>query len=287
MNVHALLVPYDSAQRNARMGAGPERLFGAAIQPVLRERSTPLDLTVIEASQPFAAEIATAFHLHRLVASGVRTAICDDRFPLVLSGNCNAAIGTTAALRSNDLGIIWLDAHGDFNTPETTASGFLDGMGLATIAGLCWKNMASSIPGFRPLRGDNILHLGSRELSDGELRNMSECGAEQLSADDLNRDAARASLRAALQRLRARASNVYVHLDMDVLDPAEACANEFSPPGGLSVRTAADVLQAIADLFNISALGIASYDPAHDPEGRVTEAAKCLLRTVFPSSSTP
>ena len=79
--------------------------------------------------------MATAFELHGLVSGRVRQAIAEGGFPLVLSGNCNtAAIGAIAGAGPEDLGIVWFDAHGEFNTPETTTTGFIDGMGLA-IAG--------------------------------------------------------------------------------------------------------------------------------------------------------
>ena len=73
-----------------------------------------------------------------------------ERFPLVLAGNCNAAVGVVAGLGPG-AAVLWCDAHADFNTPETTTGGFLDGMGLATVTGRCWTSMAARVPGFVPV----------------------------------------------------------------------------------------------------------------------------------------
>src|SRR5215210_30309 len=155
MEVQPIVVPYDSGQRDVRMGAGPLQLLAEVVVPLF-PRCEPL---VIRAPAAFQSEIATAFRLNRIVAEEVRATIASRKVPLILSGNCNVAIGTTAGLDTSALGVVWLDAHGDFNTPETTTSGFLDGMGLATIAGLCWVNMAASVVGFRAVAGANILHI--------------------------------------------------------------------------------------------------------------------------------
>ena len=198
----------------------------------------------------------------------------------MLSGNCNAALGTVSGLQADGVGIIWLDAHGDFNTPETTESGMLDGMGLATLAGLCWKNLAASIPGFRPIRGNHIVHLGGRDVSPQELRNMQTAGVQIASTED-GGGRRESDTAAALQELRNRTENVYVHLDLDVIAQSELCANEFSPPGGLRVDRLEALLCKITALFNVKAVGIASYDPAQDPEGCAAHAAKRLVAPFF------
>jgi arginase len=84
---------------------------------------------VPEADPP--AEVAVAFELDRLVSEQVCEAVAEGEFPLVLSGNCNTSIGTLAGVGPEGLGVVWFDAHADFNTPETTTTGFMDGMGLA------------------------------------------------------------------------------------------------------------------------------------------------------------
>ena len=271
----AIVVPYDSGNRDVRMGAGPLRLLDTVIRPLMRERSLRCEVELVESPEAFPAEVSSAFALNRLVAEQVRAAVSDGGLPLILSGNCNAAIGTTAGLSDDTLGVIWFDAHGDFNTPETTPSGFFDGMGLAVLAGLCWKELAASVPGFRPFTAERILHVGGRDLDPAELHMMREGGVGLCIAADVEQ------LEPALQRLRDRTANVYVHLDLDVIAQAEGEANGYWAPGGLPVARIAQALQLIRELFNVKAVGVASYDPAYDGDGRVAAAAARLLGVIL------
>src|SRR5204863_505993 len=81
----------------------------------------------------------------------VRTVRASGQFPVVLSGNCNSAVGTLSGLTPARRAVCWFDAHGYCNSPDTTATGFLDGMGLATVLGLCWHQLAASVPGYHPV----------------------------------------------------------------------------------------------------------------------------------------
>src|SRR5262245_38510016 len=117
------MVPYDSGFRDARMGRGP-----AALLPAMPSRCEVEEITP---GGGFLGEVAMAFALAGQLADRVRAALAAERFPVVLSGNClPAALGTLAGLGPG-VGVAWLDAHGDFHTPETTQSGFVDGMALA------------------------------------------------------------------------------------------------------------------------------------------------------------
>src|SRR5439155_21217551 len=87
----------------------------------------------------------------RRIAVAVRAVRAAGQFPVVLSGNCNSAVGTLSGLTPARRAVFWFDAHGDCNTPDTTATGFLDGMGLATVLGLCWYQLAASVPGYHPV----------------------------------------------------------------------------------------------------------------------------------------
>ena len=170
MEIRLLLVPYDSGQRNVRMGAGPEHLCAAGLEKHLAAQGHQVDSEVIEpASRNWRAEVQTSFELMRAIAKHVRAARTARRFPVVLSGNCLAAVGVIAGLGPGT-GVIWIDAHGDFNTPQTTTSGFLDGMTLATATGQCWGELARSIEGFEPVPENAVVLLGARDLDPGEVR---------------------------------------------------------------------------------------------------------------------
>ena len=143
MKIRLFYVPYDSGRRSWRTGAGPERILAGGLIERLAAAGHPVATQVIEvAADSGTGEIATAFALNRRLAEGVADARAAGEFPVVLGGNCGTALGAVSGIGVEKTALLWFDAHGDFNTPETTLGGFLDGMGLAIIAGHCFRRLA-------------------------------------------------------------------------------------------------------------------------------------------------
>jgi arginase len=170
MEIQLLLLPYDTARRSWRTGRGPEHLLQAGLATHLLRRGDRVAEPQFIEDDPrqAAAEIRTAFELCRRLAAAVRAARVAGRFPLVLSGNCNSAVGTLSGLTPARRAIFWFDAHGDCNTPETTTTGFLDGTGLATSLGMCWRQLAASVSGFQPVAPETTFLLGARDFDPPE-----------------------------------------------------------------------------------------------------------------------
>ena len=272
--VRVILVPYDAGQRGFRMGRGPEALISHGLEEALRVTGPGISTVTVNPDNVPTFEVYTAFELDRLVAEEVKVAVDAGEFPLVLSGNCNTAVGTIAGAGAEDLGVIWLDAHPDFETPETTTTGFTDCVGLAITAGHCWNAMAATIPGFRPVPETRILPVGTRGMSQAERARLEGSGITVVDAAAINRDGLADVLGDALGSLRDRVEKVYVHLDLDVLDPdSVGPANEFAVPGGLTRAECEAATSMIGDHFTVVAAGIASYDPAFDGDGAVAKAA--------------
>ncbi|HJQ35522.1 MAG TPA: arginase family protein [Thermoanaerobaculia bacterium] len=241
-------VPYDSGHKGLRMGAGPFRLA----------QELGVDAEEIAPAGTFPREITTAFELNRALATRVREA---NDFPVVLSGNCGSAIGAAAGLGTERLAVLWFDAHGDYNTPDTSDSGFLDGMCLSILTGRSFHNLAKTIPGFTPVPPSRTIQVGSRDYSPGEREALVADGV-RMTPDFDGIDADR----------------LLVHVDLDVIDPQFGRANHFAVGGGLS---ADDVLRVIEKApFPIAGLVIASYDPACDPEGSIAAIAARIVRAV-------
>jgi len=144
MRTQIIQVPYDSGYKDYRMGRGP----GHIVRHLKAEKNFPVD--EVEVHDRFALEVGTSFAVARQLAEKVCNVAGSGAFPLVLAGGCISCVGTLAGLGAPPPAIIWLDAHGDFNTPETTISGFLDGMGLATAVGRCWGKPRSHCPRLPP-----------------------------------------------------------------------------------------------------------------------------------------
>lgn len=282
MEHQIIAVPYDSGHRNARMGRGPLRLADAA------RGSTPLarEPVVIESAAAFATEIGTAFELHRAVATAVASAVRAGRRPIVLSGNCNGSLGTIAGLQevppSTPLGVVWFDGHGDCSTPETFNGDFLDSMGLSTLTGRCWQTLTTTVPGFAPLPDASVVLIGGHGADEGSLRVLSNSAIEVIPPAAL-RDATGRSdaLEGALARLRHQGiARVYLHLDLDVLDARLCKANEYAPEGGLSRDELLSAIGTVCRGTQVAALGIASYDPGFDQDGRIAATALTVMEVV-------
>lgn len=280
--VQIIQVPYDSGNRSVRMGCGAEHLVNNGLAEVLQAEGYDVGIETIESNAEFRAEIQTQFEIYRLLARRVAEARENGRFPLVLSGNCGATIGAIAG--AERLGVIWFDAHGDFNTPETTTSGFLDGMGLAIAAGLCWKYLASSIPNFSPLAGKDILHVGGRDFDVEERNLFKQAGATVVDAAAINQTDVREALSSPIQNLLLNVETVHLHIDLDVHNPKEAPANEYvTEEGGLSVQQVTEAVKFIKENLAISSATIAAYDPKCDPQGKTLEVGFNLIRKILGS----
>jgi arginase len=254
------------------MGAGPDKLAAAADR--LRSRGVEVTQAVVEAPPGFRTEIGTTFALHRAVAVEVRAALAAPAFPIVLSGNCGAAIGALGGAGPGT-GLVWFDGHGDFNTPETTVSGFLDGMALAIATGRCFRPIAASVSGFAPVPDQDACLVGSRDFDPAERDAIESSGIGWVTVPSVRDGGAAAALAPALRRMQA--GQVHVHVDLDVHDPALAPANEFAPADGLTPAEVQECLRAIAAARPIRSASIAAYDPAVDPRGLALEAGVQLI----------
>jgi arginase len=268
MEIRLLLVPYDSGQRNVRMGAGPEHLRAAGLEKHLAAQGHQVDSQVIEpATLNWRAEVQTSFELMRAVSEQLRAARAAGRFPLVLSGNCLAAVGVIAGL-GPQTGAVWIDAHGDFNTPQTTMSGFLDGMTLATATGRCWVELARSIDGFEPVADKAVVLLGARDLDPGEGAALARSEIVRLSVESAPNEIERV-----LHSLAPTIEKFYIHLDLDALDPKEGRANGYAARAGFLNETLQQLLAKISSHLPVEAVTIAGYDPSYDAEGKVCAIA--------------
>jgi len=278
--VQILLVPYDSGHRGVRMGEGPDHLLRQGAVSALRASGLDVVTQYVETVRDFRTEIATHFELCAQVAARVAEAVTEGRRPVVLSGNCGIALGTLAGLHAGgvaDVGIVWLDAHGEFNTPDTTTSGFLDGMGVATITGRCWRAVAHGVSGFAPVRDEHVLLAGVRELDDAEGGLLATSGIRIVRAEMVRDDGVTAALGPALDALARRVQRVYLHVDLDVLDPLVGRANPFAPAGGLTRGELIDAVRLVRERFEIAGAGVASYEPSLDGDGAVFTAAVAVL----------
>jgi arginase len=279
-HVELVLVPYDCGLRGVRMGGGPEHLLERGMVGALEGDGHQVTVTRLESTVEPPAEIAVAFDLTRSLAAAVAAARVADRLPLVLAGNCFAAVGTLAGLSAGRTAVVWLDAHGDLNTPDTTASGLLDGMALATLTGRCWRGLVATVPGFAPLPDHRLVLVGARDLDPPEEALAAVVGIRRVKPRDLDRSGVRQALAPVAARMASGVDGFYLHLDLDVLDPAVAIVNEFSAAGGLDLEDLRAVVEVVAEAGPIMGAAMTALDPASDRDGRAAAAAITAARWI-------
>jgi arginase len=284
MSIQTILVPYDSGYRGQRMGRGPLHLSERGVHERLRAQGHDVSETTVDVSTTFPTELGTSFALYRAVSERVSSATTRGAFPIVLAGNCGSSLGTVSGVRAaspndqSDLGVIWLDAHADFNTPETTTTGFLDGTALAALTGRCWQALSASIPGYRPVSDAHVVLVGARDIDPGEERELGVSRVRRVEAARMQADGAAAALHSALTELARHVSRVYLHIDLDVHEPSEAQANQYPVSGGLSAATVRDLVRVVGERFSVVAAALTSYDPTCDP--RMREVALRLVEEI-------
>lgn len=267
MDISLIVVPYDSGQRAFRMGRGPEHLLNSGLADQLRRSGHSVRSRVLETTGD---AVTSAFDLAAQIAMCTRNAVADGAFPVVLAGNCISSVGALAGFDMRT-SLLWLDAHADFNTPETSPSGFLDGMALAVITGRCYREQAGAIAGFTPLADERIVMLGVRSIDDGEQAALQDVAVARSSRE----------LWRALARLDT--IDLYLHVDLDALDPSVLKANSFATRRGLSLHTLHDAIAAAQATRRIVGLALTAYDPDADVEQHGPAIALDIIARVISS----
>ncbi|MET3578751.1 arginase [Mesorhizobium robiniae] len=268
MKLTIILAPYDSGLYHSGFGQGPDAIIAGGLVDELALRGHDVVVEDIgEVGDAQRREIATGFAVCRAVATKVELARDDERFPIVLTGNCLTAAGAVAGDAADS--IIWIDQHGDLNTPETSAYGFLDGMALATTLGLCWRPMAATIPGFQAIDPSRCMLVDARDLDPDEKRLLDTLPVIRTQCADALDSVGRLKAAGAVQ--------AHLHLDLDVHDPHLLQVNRYTQPGGPSPDQLRRLVCGLARSIPIAGVTLSAYDPAFDAKGEVPPVVGQLL----------
>ena len=210
-------------------------------------------------------------------------------FPVVLGGDHSIAMGSVIGCRRGErTGVIWVDAHGDFNVPETSPSGNIHGMPLAALCGRGVPRLVDlgrpAVPG-PVLRGEDVVLIGIRDLDPGEKRLLREAGVTVYTMKEVDRLGVTRIAEETLARL-GHLSRVHLSLDADVLDPEVAPGVGTPVPGGLTYREAHLLMELFADAGRVTSLDLVEVNPILDRENRTARlmvelAASLLGKSIF------
>jgi arginase len=205
--------------------------------------------------------------------------VADNVLPIVLTGNCHSQQAVVTGLGSDRLGVVWLDCHGDFNTPETTETGYFDGYGLAMVVGDCWQTMCATVHGFIPLPEERVLLAGVRDLEVGERERLERSAIHRVEVPEV--------ARLADQLANLQAERISLHVDLDVLDPAHGRANQYAVAPGVTPDDLVDAVSAVVRDRELAALTLSAYDPSYDEDRRVRDAAMAVLHALTGAVNLP
>jgi arginase len=270
---------------------GPSAIRYADLDDRLRELGIEcedwgnVETAVAEATEtgsPQARFLAQIKETCERIARAVARAVEEGRTPIVLGGDHSIALGTLGGLASvyGAGGVIWLDAHGDLNTPATSPSGNVHGMPLAAALGRDVESFGSEAWPLPAVLPEHVVLLGVRSLDEGERSFVRESGLGVYTMSELDRRGIEPVVREALERVKG-AAFVHVSLDMDVVDPEMTPGVGTPVRGGLSYREAHLALELVAESELMTSLEIVEVNPILDRGNETATLAVELAASAF------
>ncbi len=282
--VHILGVPLDlgGGRRGVDMGPSAVRIAG------LGERLAGMGCVVVDkgdlpapipetqtARDPQKRYIKDIARVCQRVYQHTWQSLSEGAVPIVIGGDHSVAAGSVgasadfAAAHGGALGVLWIDAHGDMNTPATTTSGNVHGMPLAALIGPEPSELARLGTARSPkVRADKVVLIGIRNLDDGEKRRIRESGVHVFTMKDIDRHGIAVVMKRALKIATTGTTGLHVSFDLDVCDPAIAPGVGTPVKGGLDYREAHMVMEMIDDSGKLTALDLVEINPILDHQNQ-------------------
>ncbi|MFB6285531.1 MAG: arginase [Candidatus Bipolaricaulia bacterium] len=236
-----------------------------------------------ETRQSTLRQSASVLNVASRVRASVAETLTSGRMPLVLGGDHSLSIGTLAgvcATRANP-GVLWVDAHGDFNTPETTPSGNIHGMSLALGCGRGAPELLEIFPDGRFLDPSRVAIIGARTLDPEERDLLKTSGVAVFTMSEIDRRGLRQVLDDALRQVTSGTDSVHVSFDMDVLDPSVAPGVGTPVGGGLSYREAHLLMETVAEFGALGSLEMVEVNPILDHSNQTGQLAVELIASAL------
>lgn len=202
----------------------------------------------------------------------------------VLGGECSITVGALAGLSevfSGKPGMLWMDAHGDFNTPETSPSGYIGGMCLAIACGRSpGLSLGMGGRGYS-LGEERLVHVGSRALDPPEVAALSASPAKLYTAQQVKKTGVADVAEDAARHLENRSDWIVCHLDVDVIDPGLIPSVNYPTPGGLTIEETTKFVRRLVETQKMRVLELAAYNAARDRRGSSGKRIVDLVKAVF------
>lgn len=297
MRIRLIDVPMDFGANRRGVDMGPSALRQAGIKGSLvglghqvEEERRSVRVPIADHSDEGDARVkylAPIVEGCTTLASLVDEAASDGAFPLIMGGDHSIAVGTLAGLGAHHRragrpwGVVWIDAHGDFNTPETSPSGNIHGMSLAAAAGLGHPALTLLGGDFRKVDPANIVVIGARDIDAGEKQNLRNAGVTVFTMADIDRlgmaEVARRTLEDHLGAVKA----LHVSFDVDSLDPEYAPGVGTPVRGGLTYRELHFLMETLCADGRASSAEVVEINPILDVRNQTAETAVEMLGSLL------
>ena len=294
--IEVIGVPLDLGQQRRGVDMGPSALRVAGLEAKLEmlghhvtdrgNVQVPVAETMRrgDAHARFLKEIAQC---DQEIAERVEQALGRGATPIVLGGDHSVAAGTVAGVANHfrapgqAVGLIWIDAHSDINTPETSTSGNVHGMPLAALLGMGPLEL-SNLLGWQPkVLAQHTVLVGIRDVDEAERENIRRAGITAYTMRDIDELGLRAVMEKAIDAAANGTAGYHVSMDMDWVDPEEAPGVGTPVPGGATYREAHLAMEILADHGGMLSLELVEVNPILDEHNRTAELAVQLICSAF------
>jgi arginase len=281
--VRIIGVPMDLGQSRRGVDMGPSALRGAGLQASIKKLGLQVeDIGNLSVKQPEEMPVGEkrAKYMQEIaetcadVAAAAEKSLSEGYLPLVLGGDHSIAAGVAAGVANHfrkekkQIGYLWLDAHGDMNTPESSPSGNVHGMPLAAIMGYGAPELVDLL-GFKPkAEPGNIVIVGARDLDAQERKIVKKSGIHVFTMRDIDERGMREVMSDALKYAMDDTAGIAVSLDMDFVDPSDAPGVGTPVRGGVTYREAHLAMEMIADTESMVSLEVVEINPILDEHNR-------------------
>jgi arginase len=279
MQIDIIGVPIDLGADRRGVDMGPSAIRYAHVQKELKklgyevEDKSNVEVPIAETcsiSDPKLKYIDCIVPVSRRVSGAVSTSVQGGRFPLVLGGDHSLSLGSIrGAAKGKKIGVLWVDAHADFNTADTTPSGNIHGMPLAALCGLGDQRLVQfwdePIPVIPPR---HVAVIGARDIDGGEKRNLSQTGVMVMSMEQIDRQGIVAAVEKAIERVSSEVDGIYLSFDMDSMDPRHAPGVGTPVTGGLTYREAHLICEMVAETGVLVGMDVVEVNPILDVQNQ-------------------
>ncbi|OLB86580.1 MAG: hypothetical protein AUI12_08675 [Acidobacteria bacterium 13_2_20CM_2_57_6] len=267
VRVALVKMPYVGERNVPELSGGPDYLEQGGLRQLLEDQGVQASLSPPVALSADEDKACGSWNRLALANGDLAKIVADERrnghFPVGLLANCSSILGMLSGLQHSGptakplrVGMVFVDAHGDFNTPETTLSGMLGGMPVAIASGQCLTRMRLKAGLEPPLPTRYIVEICVRDTDPLEQELLDRSEIQQLTLEDVRTRSS--NLHGAMKRLSDATDVIYIHVDMDGLDPREVPGHPLTVPGG---PTSIELAAALTEMFKyekVAAFGVAS-----------------------------